>query len=39
LIYGSIAGIMFFLLWLYWSCEILLLGCALNAVLIELAKK
>ncbi len=34
LIYGSIGGVMIFLLWLYWSCEILLLGCALNAVLI-----
>jgi len=32
--YGSIGGIMILLLWLYWSSEILLLGCALNAVLI-----
>jgi len=36
--YGSIGGVMILLLWLYWSCEILLLGCALNAVLIELKK-
>jgi len=34
-IYGSIGGIMILLLWLYWSCEILLLGCALNSVLIN----
>lgn len=32
--YGSIGGVMILLLWLYWSSEILLLGCALNAVLI-----
>jgi len=35
LTYGSLGGIMVLLLWLYWSCEILLLGCALNAVLIN----
>ncbi|NLL51102.1 MAG: YihY/virulence factor BrkB family protein [Peptococcaceae bacterium] len=35
LVYGSLGGIMILLLWLYWSCEVLLLGCALNAVLIE----
>lgn len=33
--YGSIGGLIILLLWLYWSSEILLLGCALNAVLIE----
>lgn len=33
--YGSIGGIMVLLLWLYWGTEILLLGSALNAVLIE----
>jgi len=32
--YGSIGGGMILLLWLYWSCIILLLGCAFNAVLI-----
>lgn len=37
-IYGSIGGVMILLLWLYWSTEILLLGCALNAVLIEYKK-
>jgi len=35
LTYGSIGGIMVLLLWLYWSLEILLLGCAVNAVLAE----
>lgn len=35
LTYGSIGGIMILLLWLYWSCIIILLGCALNAVLIK----
>ncbi|NLO98194.1 MAG: YihY/virulence factor BrkB family protein [Peptococcaceae bacterium] len=35
LVYGSLAGIIILLLWLYWSCEILLLGCALNSVLIK----
>ncbi|UWG98782.1 YihY/virulence factor BrkB family protein [Dehalobacter sp. DCM] len=34
LAYGSLAGIMLLLLWLYWICEILLLGCAMNAALI-----
>lgn len=37
--YGSIGGIMVLLLWLYWSSEILLLGSALNAVLINGNKK
>jgi membrane protein len=31
-IYGSLAGIMLLLLWLYWAAEILLLGAALNVV-------
>lgn len=39
LTYGSIGGVMILLLWLYWSSEILLLGSALNAVLIESRKK
>lgn len=34
LAYGSLAGVMLLLLWLYWICEILLLGCAMNAALI-----
>lgn len=33
--YGSIGGIIILLLWLYWSSEILLLGSALNAVLLK----
>ncbi len=37
--YGSIGGVMILLLWLNWSIEIFLLGCALNAVLIEYKKK
>lgn len=37
--YGSVGGIIILLLWLYWSSEILLLGCALNAVLIESRNK
>lgn len=37
--YGSIGGIMVLLLWLYWSAEILLLGSALNAVLIKTKEK
>lgn len=39
LTYGSLAGIMLLLLWLYWICEILLLGCAMNAALIETKDK
>jgi membrane protein len=35
LVYGSIGGIMILLLWLYWSCVTILLGCAFNAVLIK----
>jgi len=35
LTYGSLTGIIILLIWLYWSIEILLLGCALNAVLIK----
>lgn len=37
--YGSIAGVIILLLWLYWSIEVLLLGCALNAVIIDAAGK
>jgi membrane protein len=37
LAYGSIAGIILLLLWLYWSCVILLLGSALNATFIDRA--
>ena len=32
-IYGSLAGIMLFLLWIYWAAAILLLGAALNVAL------
>ena len=39
MIYGSIGGIIVLLLWLYWSTGILLLGSALNAVLISEKKK
>lgn len=35
LTYGSIGGIIILLLWLYWSSETLLLGCALNSALIK----
>lgn len=37
--YGSIGGLMILLLWIYWCTEILLLGCALNALLIESKKR
>ena len=37
--YGSIGGIIIFLLWIYWSSAIFLLSCTFNAVLIERNKK
>jgi len=39
LTYGSLTGIIILLIWLYWSIEILLLGCALNAALIRIKEK
>jgi len=36
--YGSIGGIIILLLWLYWSSEILLMGCALNGTILSWKK-
>ncbi|MDR2736864.1 MAG: YihY/virulence factor BrkB family protein [Gracilibacteraceae bacterium] len=33
IVYGSLAGVMLLMLWLYWSAEILLFGAVLNVVL------